>query len=158
MIVAAGVPGLADIFRDEKEALVYPPGDDNTLAESIASVISKPTLRKRLIEAAYDRVRWQFSDGARRRRIAEVYEMLVPGSQRYDAWHEGFSEEETGAIQVPSDMFALVEDDVDSLPPGDTGEVLYVPEGVSSQTMQESDRVYAVPDQQATPRSGRCVR
>ena len=53
-------------------------------------MLNKPELagsdRTRLVNAAYPRVRDQFSSGARRRRIAELYEMLVPGSQQFDAW------------------------------------------------------------------------
>ena len=106
-VVAAGVPGVAEIMRDEKEGLLYPPGDERTLAEALSTLMTKHTLRERLVEAAYDRARWQFSDGARRRRIAEVYEMLMHGSQRYDAWTEGFSQEATGMVRVPSELFEI---------------------------------------------------
>ena len=106
-VVAAGVPGVAEIMRDEKEGLLYPPGDERTLADALSTLMKKHTLRERLVEAGYDRVRWQFSDGARRRRIAEVYEMLMHGSQRYDAWTEGFSQEATGMVRVPSDLFEI---------------------------------------------------
>lgn len=123
-VIAAGVPGVAEILRDEKEGLLYPPGDERTLAEGILTLMAKDTLRKRLVEAAYDRVRWQFSDGARRRRIAEVYEMLMPGSQRYDAWSEGFSEEVTGLVRVPSGLFELEDDTVAPPPHEDSGDVL----------------------------------
>lgn len=104
-VVAGGVPGVAEVIRDEKEGLLYLPGDEDTLAETIFSLTDTPTLRERLVESAYDRVRWQFSSSARRRRIAEVYEMLMPGSQSYDAWNEGFDLEATGQIEVPSGMF-----------------------------------------------------
>lgn len=101
-IVAAGVPALAEIVRDEKEGLLYLPGDEDTLAESILTLAREPTLAERLVETAYDRVRWQFSAAARRRRIAEVYEMLAPGSQSYDVWSDAFDHEMTGALDVSS--------------------------------------------------------
>lgn len=106
-VVAAGVPGVAEVVRDEKEGLLYAPGDETMLAEGILTMLDKTTLRRRLVEAAYDRVRWHFSGGARRRRITEVYEMLVPGSQRYDAWSEAFSEDASGQLGVPSTIFDL---------------------------------------------------
>jgi len=108
-VVAAGVPGVAEVLRDEQEGLLYTPGDENTLAEGIMTVLSDAPMRRRLIAAGYERVRAQFSDGARRRRIAEVYEMLVPGSQRYDAWTAGFSREVTGMVEVGSDVFEAIE-------------------------------------------------
>jgi glycosyltransferase involved in cell wall biosynthesis len=138
-VIAAAVPGVAEILRDDKEGVLYAPGDHESLAESLVTLLDNHTLRERLVEAAYDRARWQFSDGARRRRIAEVYEMLAPGSQLYDAWSEGFYRDHTGAVAVPSDGFELSEDDfVDEdsggfatpeviAPPSDEGEILYVP-------------------------------
>lgn len=104
-IVAAGVPGVAEILRDEREGLLYVPSDEDTLAEAVLTLVDTPTTRERLVEAAYDRVRWEFSASARRRRIAEVYEMLMPGSQRYDAWNEGFDLEATGQVELPSDAY-----------------------------------------------------
>jgi len=99
-VVAAGVPGVAEVLRDDKEGLLYPPGDHEALAESVLTLLKNDTQRERLVESAYDRVRWMFSDGARRRRIAEVYEMLTPGSQLYDAWVEGFPRDVTGSVDL----------------------------------------------------------
>ncbi len=128
-VVAAGVPGTAEVLRDEKEGLLYPPGDEKTLTDAILTLMAKDTLRARLVESAYDRVRWQLSAGARRRRIAEVYEMLVPGSQRYDAWAEGFGQEMTGLVQVPSELFELEEDL--AVPEDDTGAAILAPTEVA---------------------------
>ncbi len=137
-VVAAGVPGIAEIVRDDREGLLYPPGDQDMLAESILTMIAEDTLRERLVESGYDWVRWQLSDGARRRRIAEVYEMLVPGSQLYDAWVEGFDRELTGTISAPTGELALLDpddvvDDVSSpsiepVASAEAAEVLYVAE------------------------------
>ena len=93
-VVAAGVPGVAEIVRDEREALLYPPDDGVTLADSIVQVASEPVLRERLVEAAYERTRWRYSAGARRRRLAEVYESLFSGSQGFDPWEDGFDPSE----------------------------------------------------------------
>lgn len=126
-VLAAGVPGIAEVLRDEKEGLLYPPGDERTLADGILTLLERDTVRKRLVESGYDRVRWRFSDGARRRRIAEVYEMLVPGSQRYDAWTEGFGQEVTGLERVPSELFEL-EHDAAAPDEDDTGDDIFAPE------------------------------
>jgi glycosyltransferase involved in cell wall biosynthesis len=98
-VVAAGVPGVAEVLRDEQEGLLYPPGDEAALAEAILEMLRDATLAERLTEQGYRRVRELFSSGARRRRIGEVYERLVPGSQGTDPWEDGFGEDETGEIQ-----------------------------------------------------------
>jgi hypothetical protein len=108
-VVAAGVPGVPEVLRDEKEGLLYVPGEEESLADAMTSLLDQPTLRERLVEAAYDRVRWAFSSSARRRRIAEVYEMLVPGSQAYDAWNEAFELEPTGQVELPDEMMEPAE-------------------------------------------------
>ncbi|MBW2465003.1 MAG: glycosyltransferase family 4 protein [Deltaproteobacteria bacterium] len=99
-VVAAGVPGVSEVLRDDEEGLIYPPGDHEALADAIITLLADDAQRERLVDAAYARVRSLFSGGARRRRIAEVYEMLYPGSQRYDAWGESFPSEVTGMVDL----------------------------------------------------------
>ncbi|HJL05214.1 MAG TPA: glycosyltransferase family 4 protein [Polyangiaceae bacterium LLY-WYZ-15_(1-7)] len=91
-VVAAGVPAVSEVIRDEHEGLVYPPGDETTLADAIVLLATDAARREELVDRAYDRVRARFSGAARRRRIAEVYEMLSPGSQSWDSWTEAFDE------------------------------------------------------------------
>lgn len=127
-VVAAGVPGVAEVMRDEQEGLLYPPGEEQSLCDAINTMLSEDALREKVVQAAYDRVRQKFSGGARRRRIAEVYEALSPGSQRWDAWSAGFDSELTGQISVPN--ISLLESLPDTgernaasgRPEGDTGE------------------------------------
>ena len=97
-VVAAGVPGVAEILRDEQEGLLYPPGDEAALAEAVLEMLRDASLAERLTEQGYRRVRELFSSGARRRRISEVYERLMPGSQATDPWEDGFGEDETGEL------------------------------------------------------------
>ena len=101
-VVAAGVPGVAEVLRDEQEGLLYPPGDDAALAEAILEMMRDAELRERLTQAGYRRAREMFSSGARRRRVQEAYEGLVSGSQVADAWAEGFPEGKTGEIELPA--------------------------------------------------------
>lgn len=100
-VVAAGVPGVAEVLRDEQEGLLYPPGDEAALAEAILEMLRDADLRVRATEAAYRRAREIFSSGARRRRIQEAYEGLIGGSQVADAWSEGFPEGKTGEHELP---------------------------------------------------------
>ena len=109
-VVVAAVPGVAEVVRDEQEGLLYAPSDDESLAEAILALAANATLRERLASNGYTRVRQHFSSGARRRRIAEVYAMLAPGSQRYDAWEDAF-DEGAGALLAASSsvLYALEE-------------------------------------------------
>jgi glycosyltransferase involved in cell wall biosynthesis len=100
-VVAAGVPGVAEILRDEQEGLLYPPGDESALAEAVLEMLRDASLTDRLTEQGYRRVRELFSSGARRRRISDVYERLAPGTQATDPWEDGFGEDETGEFEEP---------------------------------------------------------
>jgi glycosyltransferase involved in cell wall biosynthesis len=135
-VIAAGVPAASEILRHDKEALLYTPGDDGALAGAIESLLENETLRERLAEAAYDRVRYLYSDGARRRRTAEVYEKIFPGSQRSDAWTGGFESVPTGMIEIGSDLLRSADTGmtpIDTEVPSEplesalTGEVIYHP-------------------------------
>jgi hypothetical protein len=107
-VVAAGVPGVSDVLRDEQEGLLYLPGDERALTEAILVMLADAELRDRTTENAYRRVRELFSSGARRRRIAEIYERLAPGSQNADPWDEAFADE-TGEVQFPASISDVVE-------------------------------------------------
>ena len=101
-IVVAAVPAISDVVRDEREGLLYHPGDDGSLADAILTMAKDPQLRERLVRDGYEQVRQRFSMGARRRRIAEIYSMLAPGTQHYDAWRDAFeSDAGTGPHSLP---------------------------------------------------------
>ncbi len=106
-VVAAGIPGVAEVIRDEREGLLYPPGDEDVLADGVLSLLKGGPLRERLIERAYLRARSRFSGAARRRRIAEVYERLAPGSQRFDAWEDEFDKAGSPFVDLSSSMFEV---------------------------------------------------
>ena len=137
-VVAAGVPGVAEVIRDEREGLLYLPGDEGTLAEGVLSMLRDPSLRERVTASAYERVRRNFSGAARRRRIAEVYEMLAPGSQSYDAWDEAFDHQSTGVHEMPPDFFELADADTTEFAPPklpDTSPELMLPSRMDTQPM-----------------------
>ena len=89
-LVAARVPAVAEIARDEVEGLLYPPGEEDTLAECVLTLLREPALAERLGAAAHARVRAGWGSAFRRGRLVELYEGLVPGSQRRDPWTHGF--------------------------------------------------------------------
>ncbi len=98
-VVASAVPAVAEVARDEREAHLYLPGEEDALAEALFLLASDREGASALAERAWRRVRASFSASARRRRIAEIYEMLLPGSQQMDAWDEGFEDPVTGEYE-----------------------------------------------------------
>jgi glycosyltransferase involved in cell wall biosynthesis len=100
-VIAAGVPAVGEVLRDGREGLLYPAGDESALAAAIDTLVGSRELREGLAAGGYARVREQLSAGARRRRLAEVYELLAPGSQRRDPWMTGFDAEGTGQWELP---------------------------------------------------------
>lgn len=95
-VVAAAVPGVGEVLRDEHEGLVYPPGDDETLAAAILEVLGSPKTAERLTDGGYRRVRDHYSSGARRRRIAAIYARILPDLEQGDPWVDDFEEDELG--------------------------------------------------------------
>jgi hypothetical protein len=84
------------VLRDEHEGLLYPPGDDETLAAAILEVLGSTKTSERLTEGGYRRVRDHFSSGARRRRVAAIYAAILPDLRNGDPWVDDFEEEEIG--------------------------------------------------------------
>lgn len=128
-VVAAAVPAVSEVIRDEQEGLLYMPGDETSMADAFVSLATDVELRTRLVDEAYQRVRQSFSSGARRRRIAELYEMLVPGSQQFDAWTDAFDDGTgvapiTGLIEMPMDLTPLPNEPTPAMSmDGDTSEI-----------------------------------
>jgi glycosyltransferase involved in cell wall biosynthesis len=49
-VIAAAVPGVGEVLRDEHEGLLYPPGDDETLAAAILEVLGSTKTAERLTD------------------------------------------------------------------------------------------------------------
>lgn len=109
-VVVADVQGVTEIVRDEVEGLIYPASNASALADALLEVLRDSTLRERVAGAAYRRVRDELGAGARRRRVREVYEAMVPDSQSHDPWDEGF-EEPTGLIELSDSQIEVLQDD-----------------------------------------------
>ncbi len=109
-IVAAVVPGLSELLRDDVEALLYPPGDPSALADAVLEVLRDSVLRDRLMDAGYRRVRDELGSGARRRRVRALYESLATGTQLVDPWRDNF-EEVTGLIELSTSALERLSDE-----------------------------------------------
>jgi len=95
-VIAAAVPGVGEVLRDEHDGLLYPPGDDETLAAAILEILGSPKTAEKLADGGYKRVRDLFSSGARRRRVAAIYATILPNLEAGDPWVDDFEEEEIG--------------------------------------------------------------
>lgn len=115
-VVVADVPGVTEIVRDEVEGLLYPAGSATALADAVLEVLRDAVMRERIAAAAYRKVRDELGAGARRRRVRQVYELVVPGSQVHDPWDEGF-EELTGMIELSDSQIELLDEGKTLIPP-----------------------------------------
>jgi glycosyltransferase involved in cell wall biosynthesis len=109
-IVAADVPGVSELVRDDVEGLLYPPGDSGALADAVLELLRDAVLRERVTEAGYRRARDELATGVRRRRVRLLYESLVPDSQHLDPWREQF-EEVTGLIELSTTTLARLSEE-----------------------------------------------
>lgn len=103
-VVAAHVPALLDVVENGTHALLYEPGNESSLKHAIERLLTDAELRNRLAESGYERIRALYSDGARRRRIAEIYESLLPNVHTVDAFADPFLDSGEAGTSVPTGM------------------------------------------------------
>jgi hypothetical protein len=80
-VVAPRRPALQEVVTDGQDGLLFTPGDEMDLARNLGRLLDDPTLRERIAEAGYDRVRARHPASAARRRLLEAYARLLPPSQ-----------------------------------------------------------------------------
>ena len=76
-IVAANVPGIADLYRDGEEVLLVPPGDAPALAAAVASLLADPERARRMGEDARLRTVDEYASPAGVRRYLDLYRSLM---------------------------------------------------------------------------------
>lgn len=75
-VVASAIPGYADVARDDREALLVPPGDVDGFADALRRVLTEPGLRNRLVAAGEARGA-EFSMERLSARFLPVYESAL---------------------------------------------------------------------------------
>jgi glycosyltransferase involved in cell wall biosynthesis len=75
--IVTAVGGSPELVVDGESGLVVPPADSRALAAAIVKLYESEALRKRLGEAARERIRSAFPIGATIRQTAELYRSLV---------------------------------------------------------------------------------
>jgi len=75
-VVASDIAGYRDVARDEREAVLVPPGDVAALTTALGRVLDDPTLAARLVDAGTARAAG-FSMDRLAARYADLYESLL---------------------------------------------------------------------------------
>jgi glycosyltransferase involved in cell wall biosynthesis len=76
-IVAPRRETVSMVVENGRDALLFEPGDPIDLARKVLRLLGEPALRDRIANAAYDRVRREFTASAARRALRNAYEVLA---------------------------------------------------------------------------------
>jgi glycosyltransferase involved in cell wall biosynthesis len=76
-IVAPRRETVAQVVENNREALLFEPGDPVDLARKVLRLLGEPVLRDRLAQNAYERVRRDFTASAARRALRAAYNVLA---------------------------------------------------------------------------------
>lgn len=84
-IVAPRRETVAQVVENNREALLFEPGDPIDLARKVLRLLGEPMLRDRIAQNAYERVRRDFTASAARRALRTAYLSLVERFEIEDA-------------------------------------------------------------------------
>jgi glycosyltransferase involved in cell wall biosynthesis len=118
-IVAPRRETLAQVVENNREALLFEPGDPIDLARKVLRLIGEPLLRDRLAQNAYERVRRDFTASATRRALRTAYNILT---ERFAVPFLDAHAEDAPKIELLSDddFEATVFEEAPAPPPVDT--------------------------------------
>jgi hypothetical protein len=88
------------VVENGREALLFEPGDPVDLARKVLRLIGEPLLRERIANAAYDRVRREFTASAARRALRNAYSIVA---ERFAAQFSEDEEDEAPKIELLAD-------------------------------------------------------
>ena len=77
-VIASRVGGIPEVIEHDRQGLLIPPADAGALAGAIGELIADPALRRRLGDAARERVHRDFSLDATLRQYDRLYESTRP--------------------------------------------------------------------------------
>src|SRR5207245_10349797 len=83
-VVAAAVGQIAEVIRDGETGLLYPAGDSSALLAACERLLSDPTLRSRLGDAAAKEIHGRYSWDQNAERVVDLARSLAP-ARRADA-------------------------------------------------------------------------
>lgn len=118
-IVAPRRDTLASVVENNREALLFEPGDPVDLARKVLRLLGEPLLRDRIATNAYERVRRDFTASAARRALRAAYNVL---SDRFDIEADAEDDEAPKIEMLADDDFeATVFEEAPQAPAVETG-------------------------------------
>jgi len=76
-VVAANLPVVRELVRDDADALLFTPDDPADLARCVLAILNDASLAQRLADSAAQRARERFSWREAQKKLVRVYERLV---------------------------------------------------------------------------------
>ena len=118
-IVAPRRETVAQVVENNREALMFEPGDPVDLARKVLRLLGEPLLRDRLAQNAYERVRRDFTASGARRALRAAYDLLA---ERFDLKAVESDDDDMPKIDVlaDDDFEATVFQEAPAPPPVDT--------------------------------------
>ncbi|MEJ7597162.1 MAG: glycosyltransferase family 4 protein [Kofleriaceae bacterium] len=117
-IVAPRRETVAQVVENNREALLFEPGDPIDLARKVLRLLGEPLLRDRIAANAYERVRRDFTASATRRALRTAYTVLA---DRFEIELEAEADEAPKIeILADDDFEATVFEEAPAAPPVDT--------------------------------------
>lgn len=118
-IVAPRRETVAQVVENNREALLFEPGDPVDLARKVLRLLGEPLLRDRLAQNAYERVRRDFTASAARRALRGAYTVL---SERFALKAGDPADDDAPKMELlaDDDFEATVFEEAPAPPPVDT--------------------------------------
>ena len=117
-VVAPRRETVAQVVENNREAMLFEPGDPIDLARKVLRLLGEPLLRDRIAANAYERVRRDFTASAARRALRNAYDVLA---DRFEIEIDADSDEAPKVEILSDDDFeATVFEEAPSAPPVDT--------------------------------------
>ncbi|HEX8110929.1 MAG TPA: glycosyltransferase family 4 protein [Kofleriaceae bacterium] len=138
-VVAPRRETLGHVVENNREALLFEPGDPIDLARKVLRLLGEPLLRDRIAHNAYERVRREFTASAARRALRSAYRVL---SERFAVpLHDPAEDDDAPKIELLSDddFEATVFEQAPAPPPVDTALNKLHPLEEALQSLVESD-------------------
>jgi hypothetical protein len=137
-IVAPRRETLTQVVENNREALLFEPGDPIDLARKVLRLLGEPQLRDRIAHNAYERVRREFTASAARRALRSAYRVL---SDRFAVALDDAADDDAPKIELlaDDDFEATVFEAAPAPPPVDTALNKLHPLDEALQSLVESD-------------------
>jgi glycosyltransferase involved in cell wall biosynthesis len=104
-LVAANLPVVRELVRDESEALLFVPDDPADLARCVLALLADPEQAARMAHLASERVRREFSWKVAQKKLLKVYGRLLANPKRRPGPCAKDAGTEPDNAQVPAEQY-----------------------------------------------------